>query len=55
VTNKKISDYGAITGKFFTKISLIHKLRETRALAGFSRLLPDDGRSLQIRSRYGFE
>lgn len=44
---KKIEDYNTTTVKYFTNISLIHKLRETRALAGFSRLLPNDGRSLQ--------
>lgn len=47
VTSKKINDYGAITVRFFSNISLIHKLRETRTMVGFSRLLPDDGRSLQ--------
>lgn len=30
---------------FFSKIGLVHKLRETRALLGFSRYIPDDERS----------
>ncbi len=47
VTKKKIEDYGTAPGRYFINIALIHKLRETRALSGFSRLLPDDGRSLQ--------
>lgn len=28
---------------YFSKVQLVHKLRETRALAGFTRLLPPDG------------
>ena len=31
-----------ILSKYFSKIALVKKLRETRALAGFSRLLPPD-------------
>lgn len=33
----------------FSRILLVHKLRETRALAGFSRVLPENGLSLQER------
>ncbi|MCH7536168.1 MAG: DUF1998 domain-containing protein [Bacteroidetes bacterium] len=40
VTNVKSIEYGESVSKFFSSISLIHKLRETRALIGFSRLLP---------------
>ncbi len=47
VTNKNVKQYGSAINKNFRSISLIHKLRETRALVGFSRLLPEDGRSLQ--------
>ena len=46
VTNKNVKQYGSAINNF-RSISLIHKLRETRALVGFSRLLPEDGRSLQ--------
>ena len=46
VTNKKNNEYAPIIQNYFRSISLIHKLRETRALVGFSRWLPEDGRSL---------
>lgn len=36
------SDLGLPLGKFFSKVALVKKLRETRALAGFSRVLPPD-------------
>lgn len=49
VTNKKSVEYGDIVQQFFKSISLIHKLRETRALVGFSRWRPEDGRSLQAK------
>jgi len=46
VTNRDIREYGAVVSKHFRNISLIHKLRETRTLVGFSRWLPEDGRPL---------
>jgi hypothetical protein len=36
------SNLGAPLNRYFSKIGLIKKLRETRAIAGFSRLLPPD-------------
>jgi hypothetical protein len=36
------SDLGSVLGKYFGRIALVKKLRETRALAGFSRILPPD-------------
>lgn len=36
-------DYDPAVTKFFSRIRLVHKLRETRALAGFTRILPPDG------------
>jgi MrfA Zn-binding domain len=36
------SELGSPLNRYFTKIGLVKKLRETRALAGFSRLLPPD-------------
>jgi hypothetical protein len=36
------SDLGSQLSKFFSKVALVKKLRETRALAGFSRVLPPD-------------
>lgn len=35
-------DIGPELGRFFRRIGLVKKLRETRALAGFTRLLPPD-------------
>lgn len=40
-------DLQGIITKAFENISLLHKLRETRAFIGFSRWLPDDGKSLE--------
>lgn len=40
-TNYPISSYHNRIGKFFKSISLVSKLRETRAFVGFSRLEPD--------------
>jgi hypothetical protein len=39
----KLKDYEPEVAKFFSRIHLVHKLRETRALAGFTRILPPDG------------
>jgi hypothetical protein len=39
------NDYGKWISEFFQTITLVRKLRETRALYGFSRGVPDDGRS----------
>ena len=51
VTNIEKDRYELPVRGFFKSISLIHKLRETRALVGFSRLLPEDGKSLsQMKS-----
>lgn len=37
--------YGEPVRGFFRTVTLVRKLRETRALYGFSRYLPDDGRA----------
>ncbi|WP_199118058.1 DUF1998 domain-containing protein, partial [Pedobacter sp. ASV28] len=42
---------GAICNEF-TSIGLLHKLRETRAFVGFSRWLPDDGKSLTEKKNF---
>ena len=39
----KPQDYDPAVAKFFSRIRLVHKLRETRALTGFTRILPPDG------------
>ncbi|MCU1305281.1 MAG: hypothetical protein JWQ87_5565 [Candidatus Sulfotelmatobacter sp.] len=38
-----VQEYAAPILSSFSYLALIHKLRETRALAGFTRLLPPDG------------
>lgn len=38
----KSNDLGTELGEYFSTVALVKKLRETRALAGFSRLLPPD-------------
>lgn len=47
LTNYKASNYLGAVSAYLTSVSLVHKLRETRALAGFSRLLPEDGKSIE--------
>ncbi|WP_425391598.1 DrmB family protein [Ekhidna sp.] len=37
---------------FFSNIGLVRKLRETRAFVGFSRLLPEDGISLEDKRNF---
>jgi hypothetical protein len=39
----RLADYEPDVAKFFSRIRLVHKLRETRALVGFTRILPPDG------------
>jgi hypothetical protein len=39
----KLDEYESDVARFFSKIRLVHKLRETRALASFTRILPPDG------------
>jgi hypothetical protein len=36
----------------FSSIGLVHKLKETRAFVGFSRWLPDDGKSLTEKKNF---
>jgi hypothetical protein len=38
-----LADYEPEVAKFFSRIRHVHKLRETRALVGFTRILPPDG------------
>jgi len=46
------SNIGGAIINGFTSIGLIHKLRETRAFIGFSRWLPDDGKSLDAKKDF---
>jgi len=50
IRSEKISDYEEIVSKNFDRISLVHKLRETRAFVGFSRIFPQDNLTDKQRS-----
>ena len=57
VTKNSASDYddsesGCAISKKFTSIGLLHKLRETRAFIGFSRWLPDDGKTSEAKQNF---
>jgi len=41
---KESGEYRSPVSDFFSTVTLVHKLRETRAFCGFSRYLPDDTR-----------
>jgi len=45
IKSSEIQSYGTQISKYFNRISLIHKLRETRAFTGFSRIFPESGLS----------
>jgi hypothetical protein len=51
VVKKPADEYLPVVGRFFKSIALLHKLRETRAFAGFSRLLPEDGKEPSARKK----
>ena len=46
------SETGGAISNCFTSIGLLHKLRETRAFVGFSRWLPDDGKTLTEKKNF---
>ena len=46
------AETGGAISTGFTSIGLLHKLRETRAFVGFSRWLPDDGKSLDAKKDF---
>lgn len=46
------AETGGAVSNGFTSIGLLHKLRETRAFTGFSRWLPDDGKSLTEKKNF---
>lgn len=46
-----ISKYHPIIHKYFKNISVVPKLRETRAFVGFSRLQPDNSKSLADKKK----
>lgn len=47
VTNIDRNEYDNPVRKYLKSITLIHKLRETRTMIGFSRLLPDNGKTIE--------
>ena len=50
IKSEDLKSYGSIVTDNFNRVSLIHKLRETRAFVGFSRIFPDDTLSDTERS-----
>lgn len=44
-----IESYGDLVRSSFERISLLHKLRETRAFVGYSRIFPDNDLTLEER------
>lgn len=51
ITYDDLETGGAIS-KGLSSIGLLHKLRETRAFVGFSRWLPEDGKSLELKKDF---
>jgi hypothetical protein len=49
IKSSPISDYGTQVNDYFQRISLVEKLRETRAFVGFSRIFP--GSSLSVAAQ----
>jgi len=47
----EISQYGSQVNKYFERISLLEKLRETRAFVGFSRIFPESSLSVEAQRR----
>jgi hypothetical protein len=43
VQTADVAEYEPVISRFFRSIRLLHKLRETRVLTGFSRIYPPDG------------
>lgn len=51
IRSENMSGYDPIISDNFKRISLLHKLRETRAFVGFSRIFPEDGLDDQQRRK----
>ncbi|MDE2743223.1 MAG: DUF1998 domain-containing protein [Gemmatimonadota bacterium] len=47
IVPRSLAEYAPLVRESFANIMLVRKLRETRTFYGFSRCLPDDGRSYQ--------
>lgn len=46
VVNVKGTSYGKELSTYFRSVSLLHKIKETRAFVGFSRVLPESNRTI---------
>jgi len=51
IRSESLDLYGSILSDNFSRISLIHKLRETRAFVGFSRIFPENNLTDKQRQR----
>ena len=51
-SSTKYTDMNNIISENYSSVALLHKLRETRSLIGFSRWLPDDGKTLEEKKNY---
>lgn len=49
IRSSAMENYGDLIRSSFERISLLHKLRETRAFVGFSRIFPGDGLTQEER------
>ena len=47
-----LAEYEPEIAQFFSRIMLVRKLRETRALSGFTRIFPDNNQGLEARKRF---
>ena len=54
VETASLNRYKSPVSTSFSHLALVHKLRETRALAGFTRILPPDGKSYQSTASKAF-
>jgi hypothetical protein len=51
IKSSDISDYGSQVNNYFRRISLLEKLRETRAFVGFSRIFPESSLSVEAQRK----
>jgi hypothetical protein len=51
IKSSKISEYGSQVNHYFQRISLLEKLRETRAFVGFSRIFPESSLSAEAQRK----
>jgi hypothetical protein len=51
IKSSQISEYGYQVSNYFQRISLLEKLRETRAFVGFSRIFPESSLSIEAQRK----